>query len=111
MLADIPHELEVTYYDPYPDELDLSLFPLLRQVLEERDPGCAVIPHLSFGVTDARFFHTLGVQVYGFTPMPMPSDVKPERLVHSVDERVPVAGLEFLTDCYVKVISRYGEER
>ena len=55
-----------------PTEPDLSLLPLLSDVVSERDPGCVPIPMLNPGYTDARYVSKLGIQTYGFLPMRLP---------------------------------------
>jgi acetylornithine deacetylase/succinyl-diaminopimelate desuccinylase-like protein len=75
-------------------------------VLREADPGGVPVPFLMPGFSDARHFARLGIQTYGFLPTPLPADVPATRLVHAVDERVPVDALEFGTRCLTRVIER-----
>ena len=85
---------------------DLSLLPLLGDVVSERDPGCVPIPMLLPGYTDARFVSKLGIQTYGFLPMRLPRHLDLS-LVHAADERVPADAIEFGVSCLVDVIDRY----
>ena len=85
---------------------DLSLLPLLGDVVSERDPGCVPIPMLLPGYTDARFVSKLGIQTYGFLPMRLPRHLDLS-LVHAADERVPAEAIEFGVSCLVDVIDRY----
>jgi len=85
---------------------DLSLMPLLADVMAERDPGCVPIPMLNPGYTDARYISRLGIQTYGFLPMRLPPEIGTS-LVHAADERIPAETLEFGTNCLLDVITRY----
>jgi acetylornithine deacetylase/succinyl-diaminopimelate desuccinylase-like protein len=86
---------------------DLSLLPLLADIVRERDPGCFPIPMLLPGYTDARFVSKLGIQTYGFLPMRLPRHLDLS-LVHAADERVPAEAIEFGVSCVVDVIDRYS---
>jgi acetylornithine deacetylase/succinyl-diaminopimelate desuccinylase-like protein len=47
--------------------------------------------------TDAKHFDRLGIRHFGFAPLRLPPDLDFTALFHGVDERVPVAALEFGT--------------
>jgi len=85
---------------------DLSLLPLLADVVRERDPGSVPIPMLLPGYTDARYVSKLGIQTYGFLPMRLPRHIT-TALIHAADERVPAEAIEFGVRCLTDVISRY----
>jgi acetylornithine deacetylase/succinyl-diaminopimelate desuccinylase-like protein len=115
--ADLVAELEALAQDLATFELvdeepavtaqpDLSLLPLLADVVRERDPGSVPIPMLLPGYTDARYVSKLGVQTYGFLPMRLPPHIT-TALIHSADERVPAEAIEFGVRCLTDVISRY----
>ncbi|MBN8580671.1 MAG: M20/M25/M40 family metallo-hydrolase [Anaerolineae bacterium] len=101
-------ELEVTEYDPGPSEPDMSLFNKLSEVLKEADPTGTPIPLLLSGVTDGRFFSKLGIQTYGYLPMPLPEDFQFASVIHAADERVPAAAIEFGAQTIYKALSRFG---
>lgn len=65
-----------------------------RSILAE-DPDAVVAPYLMSGGTDAKYFSTLGIRTYGFTPLRLPDDLDFTALFHGVDERVPTDALEF----------------
>src|SRR5262249_15491276 len=90
-----------------PANPDLSLMPLLIDVLTERDPGCVPIPMLLPGYTDARYISRLGIQTYGFLPMRLPPAVGTS-LVHAANERIPAETLKFGTSCLLDVIHGYS---
>lgn len=89
-----------------PLDPDLSLVPLLGDVVKERDPGCVPIPMLLPGYTDARFVSKLGIQTYGFLPMRLPRHLDLS-VIHGADERVPADAIEFGVSCLIDVIDRY----
>lgn len=85
---------------------DLTLLPLLSDVIRQHDPGSAPIPLLLAGYTDARYVSRLGIQTYGFLPMRLPRHITTS-LIHAPDERVPADAVAFGLDCLLDVIDRY----
>jgi acetylornithine deacetylase/succinyl-diaminopimelate desuccinylase-like protein len=67
------------------------------------DPGSAVVPYCMSGGTDAKQFSRLGIAGYGFTPLLLPEDFDYYEMFHGVNERVPVAAVQFA----VRVITRF----
>jgi acetylornithine deacetylase/succinyl-diaminopimelate desuccinylase-like protein len=106
-LAAEPLELEVLRHDPGPEVLDLSLLPLLGEVVREAEPGAVAVPFLMPGFSDARHFARLGIQTYGFLPMPLGDTLEEVRRIHGVDERIPVGALELGARCLQRVVERY----
>lgn len=100
-------ELELLAHDPGPPEPDLGLFDTLASVLRELDPEGIPIPLLQAGVTDARFFATLGIQTYGFLPMQLPPEFKFLRYIHAADERIPADAVEFGADAVFRALQRF----
>ncbi len=72
---------------------DSEMFRAIAGAAVELDPGIAVVPYLSPGVTDSARLRKLGVQAYGILPFPMAQE--DEERMHGHDERVPVASLRF----------------
>jgi acetylornithine deacetylase/succinyl-diaminopimelate desuccinylase-like protein len=87
-------------------EPDMRLYPMLAEILRQKDPEGVPIPALLPGYTDARHFARLGIQTYGFLPMRLPKEISVD-LIHALNERVPVEALRFGTDCLVEAIDRY----
>ncbi len=71
--------------------IDSAAFSTIQRTVAERFPEAVLIPALSTGGTDARFFHRLTDSVYRLTPI----EVQRETLqrAHGLNERVPVASL------------------
>ncbi|TDB89635.1 M20/M25/M40 family metallo-hydrolase [Actinomadura sp. KC216] len=70
-------------------------FGLLTEALRGESPGCAVAPFVFSGGTDNKWFRTLGMETYGFTPMLLPPGYDYPAMFHGVDERCPVDSLRF----------------
>jgi acetylornithine deacetylase/succinyl-diaminopimelate desuccinylase-like protein len=100
-------ELEAIGYEPGPERADLSLLPLLSDVLTAADPGAVPLPMLLPAVTDGRFFARLGIQTYGFLPMRLPAELTFTKLIHAADERVPAEEIGWGTDRICEVLTRY----
>ncbi|HEX3736409.1 MAG TPA: M20/M25/M40 family metallo-hydrolase [Solirubrobacterales bacterium] len=100
-------ELEALNYEPGSETADLSMLPLLSDVLAAADPGALPLPMLLPGVTDGRFFARLGIQTYGFLPMRLPAGMNFASLIHAADERVPAQEIGWGTDRIGEVLTRY----
>jgi acetylornithine deacetylase/succinyl-diaminopimelate desuccinylase-like protein len=72
---------------------DPNLLDCIFDVIREADPAGVPMAMLDVGVSDARLFAELGIQTYGFVPMPTPPGFERTRLVHGVDEHIPVRTL------------------
>jgi acetylornithine deacetylase/succinyl-diaminopimelate desuccinylase-like protein len=62
------------------------------------DPEANVVPYCLSGGTDGKWFSQIGVRCFGFAPLRLPPELDFTALFHGVDERVPVAALEFGTE-------------
>jgi acetylornithine deacetylase/succinyl-diaminopimelate desuccinylase-like protein len=90
-----------------PTAPDLTLLPMLREIIREREPGARTFPMLLPGYTDARYFARLGIQTYGFLPLRLPKDF-PTELIHAPNERVPAEAVRFGADCVYEAVRRYS---
>lgn len=99
--------LEVLRYEPGPASVNMGLFDALAGVLREADPAGTPVPLVLSGVTDGRFFATLGIQTYGFLPMPLPDDFGFSTSIHAADERVPAAAIEFGANAIFAALGRF----
>jgi acetylornithine deacetylase/succinyl-diaminopimelate desuccinylase-like protein len=100
-------ELELLRHDSGPSEPDMGLFDTLAGILREADPNGVPVPLLLTGATDARFFSQLGIQTYGFVPMPLPEDFNFMETAHAADERIPIDAVEFGANAIYKVLERF----
>lgn len=70
----------------------------MAAAIRAEDPGAIPVPYVLSGGTDAKAFHeTFGMRAYGFVPLQLPGELEFAKLFHGVNERVPVAGLQFGT--------------
>jgi acetylornithine deacetylase/succinyl-diaminopimelate desuccinylase-like protein len=77
--------------------LDTPLWKALEEWVAEVEPAAAVAPLACVGFTDSHWLRdAFGTVAYGF--FPSTGELPPEvaaSLVHSADERIPVADLEY----------------
>lgn len=102
-------ELELERYDPGPAEPDMGLFDTLAAILRQADPTGVPVPMLLPGATDGRIFAELGIQTYGFLPMPLPPEFDFAGTIHGSDERIPVDALAFGTEAIYQLLQRFGD--
>ena len=76
---------------------DGDLCGAMTAALLAEDPGAKVVPYCLSGGTDAKSFSRLGMRCFGFAPLRLPADLDFSGMFHGVDERVPVAALQFGT--------------
>jgi acetylornithine deacetylase/succinyl-diaminopimelate desuccinylase-like protein len=100
-------ELKVIRHDPVGGKPDMTLYPLLANLLREADPTGVPIPSLVGGFTDGRMFARLGIQNYGFLPQNLPDSFSSAGMVHGADERVPVETIEFGARVLYKLLEQY----
>ena len=104
-------DLEISRYDPGPAEPDMGLFPLLSDILRAADPPAVPVPMLLPGATDGRLFAKLGIQTYGFLPMPLPPGFNFIETIHGSDERLPVEALGFGAEAIYQLICRFVDAK
>jgi acetylornithine deacetylase/succinyl-diaminopimelate desuccinylase-like protein len=78
----------------------------LQHIIAEVDEGAIVLPHLIPGGTDAKPLRRIGIEGYGFIPLRLPDDFAFPRMFHGVDERVPLASLDFGADVIRRFLER-----
>lgn len=74
---------------------DGALVDAMAAAIAAEDPGARLLPYLLPAATDAKSFDLLGIRHFGFAPLRLPPELDFTALFHGVDERVPVAALEF----------------
>lgn len=92
---------------PYESEPASPLFELMRQVLQEHDPGCVLAPYIVPGATDGRILARKGVRVYGFAPMRAEPGWPALEMAHARNERISLANMEFETRVLYDVVRRF----
>jgi len=72
-----------------------DLVDAMTVALHSQDPDAHIAPFVMSGGTDAKAWEKLGITSFGFVPLRLPAELDFTALFHGVDERVPVASLEF----------------
>ena len=76
-------------------EFSGALVEAMQACLAAEDPAARTVPYLMSGGTDGKAWHRAGIRCFGFTPLRLPPELDFVSMFHGVDERVPVASLEF----------------
>jgi acetylornithine deacetylase/succinyl-diaminopimelate desuccinylase-like protein len=76
-------------------------------LLDRHDPGAPVLPYLMSGGTDNKALSELGITGYGFAPLLLPPELDFPGMFHGVDERVPLAALDFGTKVLTDLLLEY----
>jgi acetylornithine deacetylase/succinyl-diaminopimelate desuccinylase-like protein len=82
---------------------DGEIVDAMAAALRAEDDKAMPLPYLMSGGTDAKSFSQLGIRNFGFSPLLLPPDLDFSALFHGIDERVPVAALQF----GVRVLDRF----
>ncbi|MFC1434554.1 M20/M25/M40 family metallo-hydrolase [Streptacidiphilus sp. N1-3] len=88
---------------PVQTSFDGRLVDAMALAIGAEDPGARILPYMLSAGTDAKSFERLGIRHFGFAPLRLPPELDFTALFHGVDERVPVAALEFGT----RVLDRF----
>jgi len=99
-------EFELLRYGEGRTEPNMGFYDTLADILQKADPVGIAIPTLMPVVTDGRFFSQLGIQTYGFLPMDLHEGFDFLQAIHTADERIPVAALDFGTNAIYEVLRR-----
>lgn len=75
--------------------------------LKAEDPDAVVLPYMLGGGTDNKSLSQLGITGYGFVPLQLPDELDFTGMFHGVDERVPVASLEFGSRVLHRLLTNY----
>lgn len=78
----------------------------ITAALRRADPAAIVVPYGVAASTDGPAFAALGLRPLGFTPLGLPAGFPFGELFHGVDERVPVAAVEFGVRVLADVLDR-----
>jgi acetylornithine deacetylase/succinyl-diaminopimelate desuccinylase-like protein len=105
-------EIEVLeYFPPTSSNPSGALMEATASLLRESCPDARLLPVLTGGATDGRFWRRKGTDVYGFTLSG--DEMSMERfstLIHGRNERVSVAGLERSLDYFTRLPERFFRE-
>jgi acetylornithine deacetylase/succinyl-diaminopimelate desuccinylase-like protein len=96
LLGDGDYELDVLEaYGGTRSSMETPLWEAAESFVAQLEPGARAIPVCVPGFTDSHWFRkAFGTVAYGFFPARVMDAEVAARLIHSADERVPVADLE-----------------
>jgi acetylornithine deacetylase/succinyl-diaminopimelate desuccinylase-like protein len=87
----------------YETTFDGDLVAAMDAAILAEDPDGRCVPYCMSGGTDAKSFSELGMRCFGFSPLRLPAELDFVGMFHGIDERVPIAGLQF----GVRALSRF----
>ena len=93
----------VAHQPPVESPVDSPWFAAMAAALVAEDSEAVVVPYCMGGGTDAKAFHKIGIDCYGFAPLRLPAGYDYRAQAHGVDEHIPVEALEFGS----RVLSRF----
>lgn len=82
-----------------------EFYQALAETLGAIGPPGLVIPYLTPGATDSRFFRRAGMKAYGF--MPLLLDNRELSRVHGIDERISTANLRWGIQVVFETLRRF----
>ncbi|WP_375476438.1 M20/M25/M40 family metallo-hydrolase [uncultured Jatrophihabitans sp.] len=88
-------EMDWDSLPPVQTTFDGALVDAMTAAIAAEDPGARLLPYMLSAGTDAKSFARLGIRNFGFAPLRLTPELDFTALFHGVDERVPVAALEF----------------
>ncbi|MFZ0667110.1 MAG: M20/M25/M40 family metallo-hydrolase [Acidimicrobiales bacterium] len=103
-IGDLYGDIEIDFYCTDVSTIspaDTPLWTALERASSEAYPGCRLVPFLTVGATDARFFRALGTVAYGFGLFSEKMTFEDyATMFHGVDERVDVDSLRLSTELW-----------
>ncbi|GAA1725501.1 M20/M25/M40 family metallo-hydrolase [Microcella frigidaquae] len=84
-----------------------DLVEAMVDTLRHHDPEADVLPYLLSGGTDNKALSLLGITGYGFAPLQLTPELDFPAMFHGVDERVPLAALDFGHRALTDLLTRY----
>ncbi len=82
------------------------LFDAVAGAIRTVHPDAVVLPYMSTGFTDSRFFRGVGVDTYGLAPLLLPREEFGR--IHGVDERIPLSGVLEMATVVSALIARWN---
>jgi acetylornithine deacetylase/succinyl-diaminopimelate desuccinylase-like protein len=87
---------------PTESPLETGLYQVMKEAVRSEIPGALLVPYLSPGGTDSRYFRSRGVTAYGFMPVII-SEAELQTM-HGTDERISLDNLEMGTRILYNVL-------
>lgn len=91
---------------PVESPIDDPILKLMENSLKEEDSIARIVPFLTPGYTDAKYFSKIAKKCYGFTPVFFAEGDKYAELAHGNDERIPFEGFKFGLKVLYRFVSK-----
>lgn len=108
ILAGLDIDVEILYSASPSGSEKTEFFDLIGNVLADVYRGSVVLPYLSTGFTDSRYYRSAGVATYGIMPCIIPREELGR--IHGVDERISVESVVKASEVVKGIILRMEEE-
>lgn len=106
MVRDLDVGVEIVFSERPNGSPKGPLFDALADAVRSVHPDAVVLPYMSTGFTDSRFFRSIGIPTYGLMPMLLPR--REFGRIHGVDERIPVEGVAEMVRITAELIGRWN---
>jgi len=106
MVSDLDVRVEVSFSERPNGSPKGPLFDALEEAIRSAHPDAVILPYLSTGFTDSRFFRSIGIPTYGLAPLLLPREEFGR--IHGVDERIPVEGIAEMVNITSALIGRWN---
>jgi len=107
MVADLGVSVEPIFTDLPNGSPAGPLYEAIESAILTVHPDAAVVPYLSTGFTDSRFYRSIGIPTYGLMPVLLPR--REHGRIHGVDERIAVACVSEMTDIMYMIIAEWNQ--
>ncbi len=106
LVADLDVSVEILFAEKPNGSPMGPLYGAMEAAVLAVHPDAVVVPYMSTGFTDSRFFRSIGIPTYGLMPLLLPRAEHGK--IHGVDERIPVGGIEEMTRIVYKLIEGWN---
>jgi acetylornithine deacetylase/succinyl-diaminopimelate desuccinylase-like protein len=107
LVADLDVSVEVLFSEKPNGSPMGPLYHAMEEAILSVHPAAAVVPYMSTGFTDSRFFRSIGIPTYGLMPVLLPRAEHGK--IHGVDERIPLAGIAEMTEIVYALVARWNQ--
>ena len=106
LVADLEVSVEVLFAERPNGSPMGPLYGAMEEAILSVHPDAAVVPYMSTGFTDSRFFRSIGIPTYGL--MPVLLQRAEHGKIHGVDERIPLSGIAEMTEIVYALILEWN---
>lgn len=106
LVADLDVSVEIVLAEKPTGSPMGPLYSAMEKAILSVHPDAAVVPYMSTGFTDSRFFRSIGIPTYGLMPVLLPRAEHGK--IHGVDERIPLSGIAEMAEIVYALIARWN---